>query len=162
MHRTQLVILFCLALSGACDRPAMDPSAAGQPDVPVVPRQPTTTQIDSEITQGLSSPRTAEALEWLDPKFEKTHVVWTTTDADEVRDHVNDLYAAGAVKVWATDPTEVDGQQVLMQLVMELPTAPKARERLFKWIDNWERRTLDADDRTKDRGQRYYEINLDR
>ena len=162
MQRTQLVILLSLSLASACDRPANDPNSAGEPDVTTVPRRPTTTQIDSEITQGLSSPSTAEALEWLDPKFDKTHTVWKSTDKDEVREQVNDLYTAGAVKVWATDPTEVDGQQVLMQLVIELPVSPAARKRLFDWIDDWERRTLDADDRTKDRGQKYYEVNLDR
>lgn len=149
-------------LSVGCDRPPTDATATNAADVPPVPRQPTTMQIDSEIAQGLASPRTVEALAWLDPKFDKTHSIWKTTDKEEARELVRELYEAGAVKVWATDPTVVDGVQVLTQFVIDLPANPVRRQALFKWIDRWERRTLESDQRTKDVGQRYYEINLDR
>jgi hypothetical protein len=156
------ICLLLAVLPTACDRaptnsPADDPTAV----VPV-PRRPTTMQIDGEIAQGLASPRTAEALAWLDPAFDKTRRVWDTTDKDEARDLVRELYEAGAVTVWASDPTEVAGVQVLTQLAIELPPVPAKRAALFKWIDNWERRTQDADERTTDVGQRYYEVNLDR
>lgn len=160
------IVMLAVVAPPGCDR---SNGAGGRSTAtdgpPAPPRRPTTRQVESEIVASLASPLTAEARGWLAEKFDETHVVWKRWDKDEAREQVAALYEAGAVKVWVADPTPVEKSPaektlVAVQFVIELPTDAKTRVALFEWIENWER-DLEQDERTTDRNQRYYEINLD-
>jgi hypothetical protein len=105
----------------------------------------------------------AEAKEWLLPKYENHKV---EGDYDAIVKLVDDLYAAGAAKVYAIGTKEEGTEQVVDMFVAELPTDAAKRKKVIKVHNNfWKKWFEDEDDAKEaaatDTAQKYLVFNLD-
>ncbi len=156
------IVLIAVVLLGAllvvsCDRGSTGTPGTGE--TPAVEPIRSRADIDKELAASIDTTGSMEARAWLNPANAK-HVLWKTWDKPEARKQVDALYTAGAKRVVAIDPVEVNGARVVAQFVVELPDAPDARTKVFEWIKNFESE-IEDEDPTKDVGQKFYEINLD-
>jgi hypothetical protein len=83
----------------------------------------------------LRSRRKAEALRWLlGSQPARRRALGRFKGAKPSANLVRELYAAGAVKVFAVEiKSEPTGTQRTEKLVMELPSDAKLRESIFRW-----------------------------
>lgn len=113
-------------------------------------------EIDRWVEDDLASEgQHAEAREWL---HSDEHQMWGAPK-DDVAALVDDLYTAGAEKVYVTGIETVFGKQVTSTVAVAMPDDPLARIQLFdRETKFWE---LAPDERTADTGQRYLSFEFD-
>jgi hypothetical protein len=123
---------------------------------------------DQTVTEDLLADKEtfAEAKDWLSPKHEN-HSLWKG-DKKAITKLVDDLYEAGAVKVYAVGFDKEDKVQVVAMFVAELPKDAAARKKVFKTHNKfWKEYLSDEDEEElkefmeKDNGQKYIVLNFD-
>ena len=106
--------------------------------------------------------RAEEARGWLDPKNTK-NVLWKTTRTQTLQ-FVDDLYEAGATKVYAVYAPK-DGAipvNLCAELLIVLPTDSGLRKKVIKAYNKIDKQIWGSDHETlKDDGQKYLELNMD-
>src|SRR5689334_20903555 len=123
---------------------------------------------DEEVTKELLADKEtyAEAKDWLSPKH-TNHALWKG-DREAIVKLVDQLYEAGAVKVYAVGFDKADNPQIVAQFVAELPTDAAARKKVFSTHNKFWKKYLSGEDEEelksfmeKDNGQKYLVLNFD-
>lgn len=137
------------------------PAAAGAPLTPAE-----LAKADDEAAKDLLDDKThiAEAKDWLSPNHEN-HVLWKG-DRKAITQLVNDLYEAGATKIWAADTNEMGKNQIVAMFVAELPTDKDKRAKVFEVHNNfWKKAGGSAEDVAEflieEQGQKYILLDFD-
>ena len=106
--------------------------------------------------------KAAEAREWLDPK-KTQNVLWKTTRAETMQ-FVEDLYDAGAVKVYAVYAPR-DGAvpvNICAELLIELPSDGVARKKVIRVFNRIDKEIWGPDhEPMKDDGRKYLDLSMD-
>lgn len=106
--------------------------------------------------------RAEEARAWLDPKRTE-NALWKTSRQQTLQ-YVNDLYAAGAVKVYAVYMPK-DGTvriNLCAELFLELPANKEKRKAVMKQFNKIEKGIWGEDaEKAKEEGQKYLSLNMD-
>ena len=110
---------------------------------------------DKEIADDLGAPNHAEAREWL---RRPTALGWKVS-VNEMRTMADELYAAGATRVYVTGIEEFQGREIAAILVAELPASEAGRRSLFAWESTFAKAT--EAEPARDVGQKYLKIVLD-
>jgi hypothetical protein len=106
--------------------------------------------------------RAAEARGWLDTK-NTSNVLWKISRSQTLK-YVNDLYQAGAVKVYViyAPKDQTIPVNVSAELFLELPQDAATRGRVIKAYDRIEKDIWGPDhDPAKDEGQKYLHLSMD-
>jgi hypothetical protein len=123
---------------------------------------------DEEVTKELLADKEtyAEAKDWLSPKH-ANHALWKG-DREAIVKVIDELYEAGAVKVYAVGFEKDDNPQIVAQFVAELPTDAAARKKVFDTHNKFWKKYLSGEDEEelksfmeKDNGQKYIVLNFD-
>jgi hypothetical protein len=108
----------------------------------------------------------AEAKEWLLPKHEN-HKLWKG-NREAITKLVDDLYTAGAAKVYAVGFEKDDEVQVVAMFVAELPTEAATRKKVIERHNKfWKEYLSEVEEEelatylVKDTGQKYVVSNFD-
>lgn len=148
-----------LAVAFGCDEP--DKPRAGEPGSDVETSESEAREqaegMDKFVEEELASNKHAEARDWCDPRH-KTHMGFEVSTSEMLR-LVNEMYAAGAAKVYVTGIDELAGRQISAAMAMELPTDPAARKKVFEWQHGFAQ--MIDDEPMQDFGQKYYYMALD-
>lgn len=136
---------------------AGDDAVAVKPSPAADGAKPTSSESDAACEKLLAEGNHAEAIDWLSeaarhhgvPKWEKS----------EVTAWVQKFYDAGAVRVTAVDISTVADTEISDEFVVELPSEPAARKKLFSVEADFQSQYDDAP--TPDRGQRFLDIIAD-
>ena len=111
--------------------------------------------LDKEIEEWLTEPDNAEARKWLESG---SHILFEGDKATASR-VVNDLYSAGATKVWIVGITEFGDSEVAAAFVAVLPSDSAARKRVFAVDADFQK--LIGEEPTSDVGQKYLHFTFD-
>lgn len=114
-------------------------------------------EMDQFVEEELASNTHAEAREWCDPKHEN-HMGFEVSTSEMLR-LANEMYDAGAVKVYVTGIDEFAKKQISASMAMELPTEAQSRKRVFAWEKKFAEEI--GEEPTRDVGQKYYFLALD-
>jgi hypothetical protein len=133
---------------------ALAVATADDDDKPMDPRT-AALEGDKSIEEMMKQPETAEAREWLDPKF-TNHAVMEM-DMQRARDMVAGFYDRGAEKVCTLDATTLGNAVVTSMFAVKLPADPAKRKQCLEWEVNY----LQGEAPTKDFGQKYLMITTD-
>jgi hypothetical protein len=123
-----LIAAIAICLSG-CDSEVGGPAAKNGPDRELTPAE--MAKSDDLAAKDLldDKPHTAEAKEWLSPTY-SNHMLWKV-DRKTITQLIDDLYAAGATKIWAVDINEAENKQLVATFVVELPTEKEKRTKVL-------------------------------
>lgn len=110
---------------------------------------------DATCEESLKNPNHAEAREWCSNE-ENMGFKMTVSDMLKLAE---EIYAAGAEKVYVTDIDEFKGRKISASFVVVLPKDGAARKRLFDWEAGFAKQ-IEEKPRT-DKGQKYFFISLD-
>ena len=128
----------------------------------------TSKDVESSIQRFLGDPARQEALSWVRAEGEaEQRTLGVLPDADSSASFVEEVYRAGAERVWAVDirasvRSYADGDvscQNSGKLLVELPTEPQRRQSVFRW-EAKQARSLGFEGR-RDTGQTHLLILLD-
>jgi hypothetical protein len=159
-----LIAAMAIALSG-CDSEVAGPVANnGQDPATMTPAE--IAKADDKEAQDMLQDKAhlAEAKDWLSPAH-KNHMLWKG-DRETITQLVNDLYDAGAPKVWAANINEAGANQIVAVFVVELPTEKDKRAKVFGVHNNfWKKSGADQED-LKDlliaeNGQKFIVLDFD-
>jgi len=112
---------------------------------------------DEQLAQQARSEAAAEAREWLGASHHDHEVLVVGNEA--ARELVDDLYKAGAEKVFITEIARSGSKFVSDSFVIELPREAAARKRVFPVLEEYIEMT-DSDDQP-DSGQSFALITVD-
>jgi hypothetical protein len=116
-------------------------------------------KIDKDTSEAIEKGHAAEARQWCSPE-EKTHGGWKMSKADMLK-MANEIYAAGAVKVWVMNPSELNPQAIIAaEMAAEIPADAAKRKPLFDYCNKWLKDT-EQEETLSDVGQKYMDFNLD-
>jgi hypothetical protein len=104
----------------------------------------------------------AEARDWLDPRHQN-HAAWKI-DKKRMLEMTNNLYAAGASKVYAVcmRPDDTIKAELCAELLVVLPKGKAERQKVIAACQRIEHQVWSDDaDKIRDVGQKYVSINLD-
>ena len=138
------------------DGPGASLSADEDAEVVLDPKQ-LARAMDAECESMLKEPNHAEARAWCDPK-NTNHVGFEVSKAEMLK-MTNDLYAAGAQKVYITDIMEFGGRMTSACMVVHLPTDPAKRKKVF--TTETEIMAQEGGEGSEDVGQKYLMLTLD-
>jgi hypothetical protein len=110
---------------------------------------------DKQIEEWLAEPDNAEARKWLQSE---SHVLFEG-DKETASKLVNDLYGAGATKVWVIGISEINDAEVAAAFVAVLPADAASRKRVFAIESDFQK--MIGGDPTRDEGQKYLHFSFD-
>jgi hypothetical protein len=150
----------CGGLHG-CDRATTSGSSGSDDSAGESKRDPkaVAAKIDKDVAESIAKGKAFEAREWCSPDA-TTHGVWKLSKNDMLK-MTNELYAAGAVKVWVMNPSEVNAHTTIAaDLAAELPADSVKRKAVFDYCNKWLKET-EQEEKISDIGQKYLDFNLD-
>jgi hypothetical protein len=132
-------VALLLLLLVACKKPDPVVEKAKQEDL----------EVEKEIAGGA-----VEAREWT----ARPQAMGFELSPAEMRELAEAAYDRGALKVWVTGISEIQGREISASMAVELPVTASSREALFGWY----RELYDEDQEpTRDVGQSYLALPLD-
>ena len=154
------IILFAIGFFflGDDDRPARKSltNEDGEVEEVMDPKQ-IAKEIDAECEEMLKGDDFAEARAWCDPK-NANHVGFEMSTKDMLK-LANDLYAAGATKVYVADIIELGAKKTSATMVVQLPKDPNARAKVLAREKEFEE--SEGGEGSPDVGQKYLLMTLD-
>ena len=150
---TLLVVALLVTVSGCGKKEAVGSSTA--PSVESKPEVVDVAALDKAGDEDLADPKKAEARQWLKAP---SHAVFKG-DKQAVIKFVDEVYAAGAVTVYATGIETLGGNEVTETMILVLPKDSTARAKVFE-VANRFGETI-QNDPDKDIGQKYLSFVLD-
>lgn len=155
--RYALFIALCACVCGACEEELKTRSGDSEAGEALDQGRENAQEADKIAEEELSQPNHAEARDWCDPKH-KDHVGFEVSTATMLQ-IANELYEAGAPKVYVTGIDEIGQVKISASMVAELPKDPAARKKVFAWQAKFAQEI--DDDPAPDVGQKYFFITLD-
>jgi hypothetical protein len=159
-----LIAAIAICLSG-CDSEVAGPAANNGQDRGVMTPAEAAKSDDLTAKELLDDkPHIAEAKEWLSPTHDN-HMLWKA-DRKTITQLINDLYDAGATKIWAVDINEAENKQLVATFVVELPTEKEKRTKVLDVHNQFWKKSGGSDEDLADVlaaefGQKYLVLDFD-
>jgi hypothetical protein len=158
-----LIAALALTLVG-CDSEVGGPAAKDGPRDMMTPAE--VAKADDITAKELLDDKahTAEAKEWLAPTH-ADHMLWKA-DRGTVTKLIDDLYDAGALKIWAVDINGAEKKQLVATFIVELPTDKDKRAKVIDTHNQfWKNAGASGEDlddlRATELGQKYIVLDFD-
>lgn len=112
-------------------------------------------EIDTEMETDIQGDSSAEARAWLG----RSNAVGWKVSVNDMRKMTDEIYGAGATKVWVVGISTMEDRQMAAVMAIELPSSEPARKKVFDWYATW---ASSAEEKPAvDVGQRFLKVVLD-